>query len=110
MRAPSKPRHVVRFDLQGITGYTRRMKTAISIPDELFHEIDLCSRRLRVSRSRLLADAARQYIAQQRTPFDATAVWNAVISKAGQPGDDPAAVALRRRSKRTLGGARTKRR
>ena len=94
----------------GITGYTLHMKTAISIPDELFHQIDLCSRRLKVSRSRLLADAARQYLAQQRAPFDATAAWNEVIAKAGQPGDDPAAVALRRRSKLALGAARAKRR
>ena len=86
------------------------MKTAISIPDELFHQIDLCSRRLRVSRSRLLADAARRYLAQQRAAFDATAVWNEVIAKAGQPGDDPDAVALRRRSKLALRAARTKHR
>ena len=86
------------------------MKTVILIPDELFHQIDLCSRRLRVPRSRLLADAARQYLAQQRAPFDATAVWNEVIATAGQPGDDPAAVALRRRSKLALGAVRTKRR
>ena len=86
------------------------MKTAISIPDELFHQIDLCSRRLRVSRSRLLADAARQYLAQQRAPLDATAAWNKAIDKAGQPGDDPAAVALRRRSRLALGAARAKRR
>ncbi len=84
------------------------MKIAISIPDELFHQIDLCSRRLRVSRSRLLSDAARQYLAQQRAPFDATAAWNKVIAKTGQPGDDPAAVALRRRSKLALRVARTK--
>lgn len=94
----------------GITGYTHDVKTAISLPDELFHEIDLCSRRLRVSRSRLLADAARQYLAQQRGPFDATAAWNDVIATAGQPGDDPAAVALRRRSKLALRVRRTKRR
>ena len=101
---------MARVNPYGITGYTRRMKTAISIPDELFHQIDLCSRRLRVSRSRLLADAARRYLAQQRAPFDATAVWNQVIAKAGQPGDDPAAVALRRRGKLALGAARTKHR
>jgi predicted transcriptional regulator len=86
------------------------MKTAISIPDELFHQIDLCSRRLKVSRSRLLADAARQYLAHHRTPFDATAAWNEVIAKAGQPGDDPAARALRRRSKLILRPAPAKRR
>jgi predicted transcriptional regulator len=86
------------------------MKTAISIPDELFHQIDLCSRRLKVSRSRLLADAARQYLAQQRAPLDATAAWNEVIAKGGQPGDDRAALALRRRSKLTLRAALPKRR
>ena len=101
---------MARVDPHGITGDTRRMKTAISIPDELFHQIDLCSRRLRVSRSRLLADAARQYLAQQLVPFDASAAWKEVIAKAGQPGDDPAAVALRRRSKRALGAARPKHR
>jgi len=86
------------------------MKTAISLPDELFHQIELCSRRLKISRSRLLADAARQYLAQQRAPVDATAAWNDVIAKAGQPGDDPAAVRLRRRSKLILRTTRTKRR
>ena len=86
------------------------MKTAISLPDELFHQIELCSRRLKISRSRLLADAARQYLAQQRAPFDATAAWNDVIATAGQPGDEPAAVRLRRRSKLILRATRTKRR
>jgi predicted transcriptional regulator len=99
-----------RVDLGSITGYTHGVKTAISIPDELFHQIELCSRRLKVSRSRLLADAARQYLAQQRAPSDATAAWNDVIAKAGQPGDDPAAAALRRRSKLTLRVSQPKRR
>lgn len=81
------------------------MKTAISLPDELFHQIDLCSRQLKISRSRLLADAAREYLARRRVPLDATAVWNEVIAEAGQPGDDPAAVALRRRSKATIRAA-----
>lgn len=75
------------------------MKTAISIPDALFHQIDLCARRLKVSRSRLLADAAREYLGRRQPPLDATAAWNEVIAEAGQPGDDPAAIALRKRSK-----------
>jgi len=86
------------------------MKTAISLPDELFHQIDRCSRQLKVSRSRLLADAAREYLARRRVPVDATAAWNEVIEQAGQPGDDPAALALRRRSKVALGASRPKRR
>jgi predicted transcriptional regulator len=93
-----------------MTGYTHPVKTAISIPDELFHQIDLCSRQLKVSRSRLLADAAREYLARRRAPLDATAAWNAVIAEAGQPGDDPAAIALRRRSKADIRAALAKRR
>ena len=86
------------------------MKTAISIPDDLFHQIDLCSRRLKVSRSRLFADAAREYLARRRPPRDATAAWNEVIAETGQPGDDPAAVALRRHSKAALGAGLAMRR
>jgi hypothetical protein len=86
------------------------VKTAISIPDELFHEVERCSRRLRVSRSRLFADAAREYLARRRAPVDPTAAWNQAIGESGQPGSDPAAAALRRRSKAVLGAALAKRR
>ncbi len=86
------------------------MKTAISIPDDLFHEMERRCRRLQVSRSRLFADAAREYLAKRRDPSDATTSWNQVIAKAGQPGDEPAAVGLRRRSKAALRETMTKRR
>jgi predicted transcriptional regulator len=86
------------------------MKTAISIPDDLFREVDLCSRRLKVSRSRLFADAAREYLARRRAPADATAAWNQAIAEGGQPGDEPGAVALRRRSKAVLRATMAKRR
>ena len=86
------------------------MKTAISIPDDFFHRMDVCSRRLKVSRSRLFADAAREYLARQRAPLDATAVWNDVIATTGQPGDDSVAVALRRRSKAAVRAAAAMRR
>jgi len=86
------------------------MKTAISIPDDLFHEVERCSRRLRVSRSRLFADAAREYLAKRRDPSDPTTSWNQVIAEAGQPGDEPAAAAVRRRSKAALRETMTKRR
>lgn len=92
-----------------MTGYTEPVKTAISLPDELFHQIDRCSRELKISRSRLLADAAREYLARRRLPVDATAAWNAVIDEVGQPGDDPPAVALRARSKAVLREAQPRR-
>ncbi len=74
------------------------MKTAISVPDDLFREMERCSRRLQVSRSRLFADAAREYLAKRRDPSHATALWNQAIAEAGQPG----AVGVRGRSKAAL--------
>lgn len=86
------------------------MKTAISIPNDLFHEIEACSRRLKVSRSRLFAAAAREYLARHGTGTSATDAWNEAIVVAGQPGDDAAALAVRGRSKAVIRGGRPKRR
>jgi predicted transcriptional regulator len=77
------------------------MKIAISLPDDLFRAIDRCARRLRVPRSRLLADGAR-LIVDKYGESDATAAWNDAIDAAGQPGDEPHAAALRGRSKRAV--------
>jgi len=75
------------------------MKTAISLPDELFHQVDTSARRLRVSRSALIARATSEFLARYADPADATKAWNRAIERGGQPGDDPAARAFRRRSK-----------
>jgi metal-responsive CopG/Arc/MetJ family transcriptional regulator len=85
------------------------MKTAISIPDDLFREVDACSRKLKVSRSRLFATAAREYLARHGTAGDATEAWNQVIAEAGQPGDARAAVALRALSKAVVRATAPKR-
>jgi metal-responsive CopG/Arc/MetJ family transcriptional regulator len=50
------------------------MKTAISVPDDLHAEVDRLARRLKRSRSRLYADAAREYVARH----DPDAVTNAL--------------------------------
>jgi predicted transcriptional regulator len=86
------------------------MKTAISIPDDLFEEVERFSKRRKVSRSRLFTDAAREYLARQDAPSDPTILWNKVIAEQGQPGDEPASAAVRRRSKAALRQAMTKRR
>ena len=78
------------------------MKTAISLPDELFAEIDACARELKTSRSGVLARAARDFLDRRQQPVAATAAWNRAIARAGQPGDDPAARAFRRRSKEVI--------
>jgi predicted transcriptional regulator len=81
-----------------MTGHTVRMKTAISLPDDLYDAIDAAARELKMTRSGLLAAAARQFLAA-RGASDPTAAWNRAIAEAGQPGDDPAARALRHRSR-----------
>jgi len=42
------------------------MKAAISLPDELFHEIEACAREMKTSRSRVLAVAARDFLDRHR--------------------------------------------
>jgi hypothetical protein len=83
------------------------MKTAISIPDDLFEEVERFSKRRKVSRSRLFTDAVREYLPRQYVPSDPTMLWNKVITEQGQPGDEPASAAVRRRSKATLRQAMT---
>lgn len=86
------------------------MKTAISLPDELSEEIDACARQLRMTRSGLLAQAAREFVARRRRTADPTEAWNKAIEKAGQPGDDPAAIAFRRRTKEVVRSSGRRRR
>ncbi len=80
------------------------MKLAISLPDDLFRALDAQARRLRVSRSSLLAAGARDLLARDRLPADATNAWNRAIARGGQPGGDPGAAALRKRSKSVVRG------
>lgn len=75
------------------------MKTAISLPDDVFREIDACARRFKLSRSGVLTAAAREFLARHPVSNDATEAWNRVIAAAGQPGSDPGAAAFRRRTK-----------
>lgn len=78
------------------------MKTAISLPDDLFDEIDACARKLKLTRSGLLARAARQFVDKSMGAMDATSAWNDAIEKAGQPIDDPSAKAFQRRTKQIV--------
>jgi Arc/MetJ family transcription regulator len=45
------------------------MKTAISIPDEVFAEAERLARRLKKSRSELYRDALREYVARHGTDY-----------------------------------------
>ena len=78
------------------------MKTAISLPDDLFLAVDAKARALKMSRSGLLAQAAREFIEKGEPASNATEAWNRAIARSGQPGDEPAAAAFRARSKRIV--------
>jgi metal-responsive CopG/Arc/MetJ family transcriptional regulator len=47
-------------------GYTIGMKTAVSLPDELFRVAETTARRLRVSRSELYARAIAEFLKGQQ--------------------------------------------
>ncbi len=74
------------------------MKTAISLPDELFASADSLAERLRVSRSELYATAVAEYVAKHRDA-EVTARLNEVYSDLPS-GVDPA---LRRAQARSMG-------
>ena len=46
-------------------GYTVNMKTAVSVPDDLFRLAEATARRLRVSRSQLYARAISEFLKRQ---------------------------------------------
>lgn len=76
------------------------MKTAISIPDELFDSAEGTARRLGVSRSELYARALREYLAEHGTE-GITERLNEVYGDEGsqwESGLDPTLAELQRRS------------
>jgi predicted transcriptional regulator len=71
------------------------MKTAVSVPDDLFERVDRLAKRSRRSRSEVYSAALREYVARH-APDEVTAGLDAVIADLGQPdGADFAARAAR---------------
>lgn len=76
------------------------MKTAISLPDDLFESADELARRLGVSRSELYAEAVAEYLAKHRNE-DVTARLNEVYADEASGVDS----ALRSAQARSLGSS-----
>ena len=57
------------------------MKTAISIPDDVFREADRLARRLKKSRSQLYSEAVAEYVAR-RSDDEITEAWNRIADEA----------------------------
>lgn len=81
-----------------ILWYTVSMKTAISLPDDLFDSADELAEELGVSRSELYATAVAEYVAKHRGE-DITARLNRVYA------DEPSALdpRVRRAQARSVG-------
>ena len=71
------------------------MKTAVSIPDEVFEGVEHLARRTKRSRSRVFSDALREYLARH-SPDKITEAMNAACAELGDTRDDFASAASRR--------------
>ena len=60
--------------------YTKSMKTAVSIPDAIFAQAEQMARRTKKSRSQLVSDALREYLARH-APDEVTAAMDKVIAE-----------------------------
>lgn len=67
-----------------MTGYTFGMKTAVSIPDDVFEGAERLARRTKRSRSRLFSDALREYLARHALDEVTEAMNNAWAEIGGE--------------------------
>lgn len=100
--APAKAKTGLQWDTRPCLahrrrfGYTLGMKTAVSIPNELFDMAERLARRSRKSRSRLFSDALREYVAR-RSPDKITEAMDEAMAQIGESNDPFVAAASRRR-------------
>ena len=81
-------------------GYTFGMKTAISIPDEVYAGAERLARKLRKSRSQLYSEAVADYVARH-DPEAVTEAMNRVCEEVGDRADPAVSAAARRILQRT---------
>jgi metal-responsive CopG/Arc/MetJ family transcriptional regulator len=77
------------------SGYTPGMKTAVSIPDEVFEKVERLARRARKSRSEVFSAALREYVARH-APDEVTDSINQVCDRIGEQDDAFVRTAARR--------------
>ena len=62
------------------------MKTAVSVPDDLFAQVDRLARKSKRSRSEVYSAALREYLARHQ-PDEVTASLDRVVAEVGASGD-----------------------
>lgn len=75
--------------------YTWSMKTAVSIPDDVFEKVERFARRTQRSRSEIFSTALREYIARH-APDEVTDAINRAVDEIGDQKDEFVAAAARR--------------
>ena len=79
------------------TGYTPRVKTAISVPDALYHRAERAAQRLGRSRSALYAEALEAYLDAAEDADEVTAALDELYADAEAAASrEPGAAAGRR--------------
>lgn len=71
------------------------MKTAVSIPNDVYEGAERLARRTKKSRSRLFSDALREYLARH-SPDEITEAMNRACAEAGDVKDPFGSSATRR--------------
>ena len=76
-------------------GYTHGMKTAVSVPEDIFEQAERLARRTRKSRSRLYSEALKEYVARHAAD-EVTEAMNRVTTEVGDTKDRFTSSAARR--------------
>lgn len=76
------------------------MKTAVSIPDDVFEQAERLARRARRSRSQVYSEALREYVARH-SPDEVTEALDRVFAEVDQGEDDFMSAAAMRVLERT---------
>jgi antitoxin MazE6 len=74
------------------------MKTAVSIPDDVFQKVERLARKARKSRSEVFSAALREYVARH-SPDEVTTTINDVCARLGESDGNFVSIASRRRLK-----------
>src|SRR5207249_11592174 len=83
------------LDRLGQSRYTSGMKTAVSIPDDVFQMAERLARRMKKSRSQLFSNALEEYVARH-APDHVTEAMDQVCAEVGLGRDEFTSVASRR--------------
>jgi predicted transcriptional regulator len=78
-----------------VVSYTAGMKTAVSIPDEVFEQAEQLARRMKRPRSEVYSRALAEYVARH-APDRVTDAMNRTLAEIDQRADDFPRAASRR--------------